>query len=158
MTRAARGSPWRGTARAAVTSDPARRQPIRAQVVSKPKISTSAKVKMEGSGARGGSPPGVPGGRRRRGGRGAGGGRGRGHAGVRPAEEGPERDPRPQPRAPLSAPHFASRPRPGDAAPCPRAPAPGVAGEGTGAGGGAGSRGRHFPDLLHGCNSCPRGT
>lgn len=34
-----------------MTSDPARRQPIRAQVVSKPKISTSAKVKMEGSGA-----------------------------------------------------------------------------------------------------------
>lgn len=34
-----------------MTSDPARRQPIRAQVVSKPKISTSAKVKMEESGA-----------------------------------------------------------------------------------------------------------
>lgn len=43
-----------------MTSDPARRQPIRAQVVSKPKISTSAKVKMEGSGAerKGGSRPG----------------------------------------------------------------------------------------------------
>lgn len=49
-----------------MTSDPARRQPIRAQVVSKPKISTSAKVKMEGSGAerQGGSPSGMPGGRR----------------------------------------------------------------------------------------------
>ncbi|XP_032142648.1 uncharacterized protein LOC116557286 [Sapajus apella] len=59
----------RQPARAAVTSDPARRQPIRAQVVSKPKISTSAKVKMEGSGAEreGGAGPGMPGGRRWRG-------------------------------------------------------------------------------------------
>lgn len=39
---------WRGTAQATVTFNPGCRQPIRARVVSKPKISTSAKVKMEG--------------------------------------------------------------------------------------------------------------
>lgn len=45
-------APWRGAATAAVTSDPARRWPIRARLVPEPKISTSAKVKMERGGAR----------------------------------------------------------------------------------------------------------
>lgn len=44
-------APWRGAATAAVTSDPARRWPIRARLVPEPKISTSAKVKMERGGA-----------------------------------------------------------------------------------------------------------
>lgn len=44
-----RETPWLGAATAAVTSDPALRQPIRVQLVSEPKISTSAKVKMERS-------------------------------------------------------------------------------------------------------------
>lgn len=139
-----------------MTSDPARRQPIRAQVVSKPKISTSAKVKMEGSGAErpGGAGPGVLGGRRRRGRLGS----------PRRTRQGPlaraSRPPRPsettaRPREPPDAPHFARRlcTRPGRRSRC----TPGSALGGLGGAARAAcwcKMGRHFPDLLHGRNSC----
>lgn len=112
-----------------MTSDPARRQPIRAQVVSKPKISTSAKVKMEGSRAEreGGSPPGnawrpalegqaaEP----------TAGAEGATREGV-PAEGGRSATTRSDPEVPLGTPHFDSClctparghiPGPGDTAP-----------------------------------------
>ncbi|XP_043318271.1 translation initiation factor IF-2-like [Cervus canadensis] len=146
--------PARGAPRAAVTSDPARRQPIRAQVVSKPKISTSAKVKMEGSRAEreGGSPPGnawllLLEGQAGEPVAGAGGAMREGA----PALGG--RSPTTRPQSPAPRGHPALRQPPVH----PTAPPALVLGGCRVGDGGerlGGRWGRHFADLLHGCNSC----
>lgn len=81
----------------------------------------------------------------------------RGHIGGRPAEGGRSATTRPQPQALWGTLHFDSRlctPARGTQPTAPPALVLGGVGEGRVAGGWGGRWGRHFPDLLHGCNSC----